>query len=113
MVCETYRKPRQTAEQRADEVRAVKNKVMAGLLQKTVKVVVSPTGAVVFNGITEAEKQGVTDACIYRHIMVAGAATVKAEIARQAMLQGRQIKMDTVNAGTHSHDGGKTWHPGH
>lgn len=113
MPCDTRLKRNQTISQRADEVRAVTGKVQSGILQGRIKVKVSPTGAVAFDGISEEDRDGVTDACVYRRIMVSGAASVKAAIERQAQLQGRTINRATVNAGVHSHDGGKTWHDGH
>jgi len=113
MPCDTRLKRGQTISQRADEVRAVTNKIMSGILQNRIKVVVSPLGAVAFSGISEAEKDGVTDACVYRRMMVSGPATVKAAIERAAQLQGRTIKKEVVNGGVHSHDGGQTWHNGH
>lgn len=113
MPCDTRLKRGQTISQRADEVRSVTNKIMSGILQNRIKIKVSPTGSVAFDGISEGEKDGVTDACVYRRIMVSGPATVKAEMERQAMLQGRTINKAVVNAGVHSHDGGKTWHDGH
>jgi len=113
MPCDTRLKRGQTISQRADEVRAVTNKVMSGILQNRIKIVVSPQGAVAFDGISESEKDGVTDACVFRRIMVSGPATVKAAMERAAMMQGRTINKQAINAGVHSHDGGQTWHEGH
>lgn len=113
MPCDTRLKRGQTISQRKDEVRDVTNKIMSGILQSRIKITVSPQGAVAFGGISEEEKDGVTDACVYRRIMVSGPATVKAAIERAAMMQGRTINKAVVNAGVHSHDGGQTWHEGH
>lgn len=113
MPCDTRLKKGQTISQRATEVRAVTNKVMSGILQSRIKIKVGPTGAVAFEGISEGEKDGVTDACIYRRIMVSGPATVKAAIERAAQMQGRTISRQAITAGHHSHDGGETWHSGH
>lgn len=113
MPCDTRAKRGQTLEQRKAEVRDITNKVMSGILQSRVKIKVSPNGAVAFDGISEGERDGVTDACIYRRIMVSGPATVKAAIERAAQLQGRTINKAVINGGEHSHDGGKTWHSGH
>lgn len=113
MPCDTRLKRGQTISQRATEVRDVTNKIMSGILQSRIKVVVSPLGAVAFSGISEEEKDGVTDACVYRRIMVSGPATVKAAIERAAMMQGRAIKKEVVNSGVHSHDGGQSWHGSH
>jgi hypothetical protein len=62
MPCDTRLKPRQTIQQRAAEVRQVVDRLKSGLTSGTVKVKVGPTGAVTFTGLTEGERDGVTDA---------------------------------------------------
>lgn len=114
MPCDTRLKPKQTIQQRADEVRRAVSKVQARIINKRASVVVDKaTGAVAFGGIPDEERDGVTDACIYRRIMATGSGLVKAEIARAEALAGRSVNKQTVANGTHSHDGGKTWHNGH
>ena len=114
MPCDTRLKPRQTISERAIEVKRAVEKISAGLASGRIKAVVDRrTGAVAFAGITDEERDGVTDACAYRRLMVSGGALAKAAIARAEQLAGRTVDKQALAAGHHSHDGGKTWHHGH
>lgn len=110
MPCDTRLKPRQTIQERAKEVREVVSFLDELIRKGKVAVKVGPQGAVAFNGMTDSEKDGVTDACAYRRLMVSGSATAKAAIARAEQLAGRSIDRRAVAIGAHSHDGGVTWH---
>lgn len=110
MPCETQMKPGQTITQRKLEITEVVDRVQKGLLNGSIKLALSPQGAVAFNGIADVDKRGVTDACVYRRIMATGSALAKAKIAAAQALLGKQAV--TTN-GVHSHDGGKTWHGSH
>lgn len=113
MPCDTRLKPRQTISQRADEVRKAVDKVSTGLAAGRIKAKVDPkTGAIAFD-IPETDRDGVTDACVYRKLMVYGGALAKAKIAQAEMLAGRGVNKAALAAGVHSHDGGGSWHNGH
>jgi hypothetical protein len=73
-------------------------------------VKVGPQGGIAFDGLSDAERDGVTDACAYRRLMVSGSALAKAAIARAEQLAGRSVDRRVVGHGVHSHDGGRTWH---
>lgn len=114
MPCDTRLKPRQTISQRKDEVRRSIERFIAGLKNGRVKVVVDKkTGAIAFSGLTEEERDGVTDACAYRRILVSGSQLALQAIARAEQLAGRGINKQMIAQGYHSHDGGTTWHNGH
>ena len=113
MVCETYIKPKQTAQERAKEVRQAVDKLAARLASGQVQVKIGPQGAVAFAGWTEAERGGVSDACAYRKIMMTGSSLARMKIAQAEQMSGRSINRQAVGQGVHSHDGGHTWHPGH
>jgi hypothetical protein len=113
MPCDRRLKPRQTISQRAEEVRRAVAKLNAGLIAGRIKAKIGPQGAIAFEGFNEQERDGVTDACAYRRLLVSGSALAKAAIARAEQLAGRSIDKQTLAHGTHSHDGGKTWHHGH
>jgi hypothetical protein len=81
MVCETRLKSKQTIQQRADEIRRAVARLSDALVSGRVKVKVGPQGAITFVGWDEAERDGVTDACAYRRLMVSGSALAKAAIA--------------------------------
>lgn len=110
MACETRLKPRQTIQQRADEIRRATSGLDKLLMRKKVKPVVGPQGAITFAGWSEADRDGLTDACAYRRIMATGSALAKMEIARAEQMAGRQVDRRVIGQGEHSHDGGTTWH---
>jgi len=110
MPCDTKLKANQTISQRAEEVIRATGRIQAGIIQGRIKVKVGPQGAVAFDGIPESERDGVTDACIYRRIMATGSALAKMEIAKAETLAGRSVNRQVVGQGVHSHDGGRTWH---
>lgn len=110
MPCDRQLKPKQTISERKAEVRKAADKISKGLAAKRIKPVVSKTGAIAFVGVTDEERDGVTDACAYRLIMVHGSALAKAEIARAEQIAGRGVDKQVIGQGAHSHDGGQTWH---
>jgi hypothetical protein len=113
MPCDTRLKARQTISQRADEVRKMTERLSAGLASGRYKAVVSRQGAIAFAGLTEAERDGVTDACAYRRIMSSGSQAAKLAIMRAEQLAGVSVNRQVVAAGIHSHDGGRSWSSGH
>lgn len=113
MPCDTKLKAGQSIKARAEEVRAVVDRVVRALSMGKVTAKVGPTGGIAFLGVTDAERDGVTDACMYRRVMATGSALAKAAIQRAEMLSGRAVDKQAVAHGHHSHDGGKTWHVGH
>ena len=113
MPCDTRLKPRQTITERKAEVAAVVARLSALLTAGTVKPVIGPQGAIAFQGLTDEQRDGVTDACAYRRLMATGSATAKAAIARAEQLAGRSVDRAALAHGHHSHDGGQTWHHGH
>ncbi len=114
MPCDTRLKPRQTIKQRAEEVKKVVKKFVDGLTSGRIKTKVSPQGAVVFTGITDEERDGVTDGCAFRQIMgPQGSQLARAAIERAEALAGRKVDRKVIGAAgghVHSHDGGVTFH---
>jgi hypothetical protein len=116
MPCDTIRTRGQTIAQRAAEVKDVVARFVKGIVAGVVSVKVSAEGGVVFTGISDKDRDGVTDACVYRRIMATGGALAKAKIAQAEMLAGKSVNRQAIGhggGGLHSHDGGKTWHHGH
>jgi hypothetical protein len=113
MPCDTRLKPRQTISQRAAEVRAAVDRFNKGLTSGRIKAKVGPQGGIAFEGLTNEERDGVTDACAYRRLMVTGSSLAKAAIARAEQMAGRTVDRHALAHGHHSHDGGTTWHKGH
>jgi hypothetical protein len=110
MPCDTRLKAKQTLQQRAEEVRRVITRLSELLASGRVKAKVGPQGAIAFEGLTDAERDGVSDACAYRRLMISGSALAKAAIARAEQIAGRPVDRRVVARGAHSHDGGRTWH---
>lgn len=113
MPCDTRLKPRQTISERKLEVKKAVEKFSTGLATGAVKAKVGPQGAIAFSGLTESERDGVTDACVYRQLMVHGSALARAKIAQAEAVAGRSVDKQALAQGHHSHDGGNHWHHGH
>lgn len=110
MPCDTVVKQGQTLSQRVTEVKKRVTAVDKLIAARKVQVKVGPQGAVTFTGISASDRDGMTDACIYRTLSRTGSAATKMAMARAEQLAGRTIDRSVVAAGTHSHDGGATWH---
>lgn len=114
MPCDTKLKPKQTIQQRADEVRKVVYDINSLIAAGKVKPVIDKrTGAIAFDGVSDTIRDGVTDACVYRRLMATGSSLTKAAIARAEQIAGRTVDKQALAQGHHSHDGGKSWHHGH
>ena len=104
----------QTISERAAEVRQVAIDVNSLIAAGKVKPVVDKrTGAIAFQGLDDNIRDGATDACIYRRIMVTGSSLTKAKLAQAEAIAGRTVNKQALAAGVHSHDGGGSWHDGH
>lgn len=110
MVCDTRLKKGQTISERAAEVRRATSALEQAIAARRVTIKVGPQGAVVFQGWSEQERDGITDNCAYRRLLATGSALARAEIAKAEMTAGRTINRQAIAQGVHSHDGGKTWH---
>src|SRR3990167_319900 len=76
-----------------------------------VKVVVGATGAIAFKGLWRSN--GVSDLCAYRALIASNSPALRRAVMRAEALAGRGVNVQAITAGTHSHDGGATWHAGH
>ena len=109
MPCDSRLKPRQTISQRKTEVKKVVDRLANQLVSGRVKVKIGPQGAVAFDGLTDEDRDGVTDACAYRLLMVSGSPLAIAKLQQAEMLAGRSIDRTAIGQGWHSHDGGRTF----
>lgn len=110
MACDTRLKAGQTITERKAEVVKTVAAVQAALVAGKIKPVVGPKGSIAFEGLTDSDRNGVTDACIYRRLLTSGSALALAQIQRAEQIAGRGVDRQAVAQGVHSHDGGKTWH---
>jgi hypothetical protein len=116
MACWTRNKPKQTPEERREEVRKTIEKIARGLVDGKYKVVVGKQGAITFTGIPQSERNDVSDACVYRNLMSSGSAMARQQIMRAEQLAGRRVDQKVVAGGVHGHTdahGNVTWHGGH
>lgn len=111
MPCETMRKQGQTLSERVAEVKKRVTRVDELIAARRVQVKVGPQGAVVFTGIETTDRDGMTDACIYRMLSRSGSAQARMALARAEQLAGRSVDRKVIGQGIHSHDGGRSWHP--
>ena len=78
----------------------------------TVKVVIDrASGAVAFRGLWRSD--GVADSCAYRALTAANSAPLRASLARAEIMAGRSVNERAIASGVHSHDGGRSFGPGH
>jgi hypothetical protein len=112
MPCDTWRAaPEQTLTQRKTQVTEIIQRITVLLAKRTIKVAVDKkTGAITFDGIPSTLRQGVSDACVYRRLIVGKNPVAAAEIKRAEAAAGRPVSSAAVAQGIHSHDGGQSWH---
>lgn len=110
MPCDTRLRQGQSISSRKAEVRKVVDTLSRKLATGSAKAKLSPKGGIAFEGLTESERDGVTDACAYRMVMVHGSALAKMAISKAEFISGRKV---VAHGGEHSHDGGNTWHDPH
>lgn len=113
MPCDTKLKANQTIQQRAAEVRAAVEALSRGITSGRIKVTVGKDGGIAFPGLSEDDRNRVTDACLYRRVMATGSALAKAAIAKAEQVAGRSVDKRAIAQGLHSHDGGHSWHHHH
>lgn len=110
MPCDTQYLENETPAQRKAGILETVATLSRKLASGEARAIVGPQGAIAFTGLTAGERNRVTDACLYRRIMVTGSAMARARIAQAERLAGRQVSRQVIGQGTHSHDGGATWH---
>ena len=109
MPCDSNIPVGMTVEQRQKTILDAIKKLEAALASNKVQAVVSAKGAVAFKGWNDKDRDGVTDICAYRRLAVENSYALKVAIQKAELLAGTKVNLQTIGAGTHSHDGGKTW----
>jgi hypothetical protein len=110
MPCDTWVNQGQTLAERKTQISTLTKQIDAMISSGKVTVKVGVNGAVVFINLPKEERGGVTDACIYRRMMVSGSQLARQKIAQAEMLAGRGVNKQALARGVHSHDRGQTWH---
>jgi len=109
MPCDRRLKKGQSIQERATEIKKVVETVSRKLTAGTIKAIVGKDGGIAFQGLSEGERDGVTDACMYRRVMATGSSLAKSAIARAEAMAGRSVDKVAVGRGLHTHDG-VHWH---
>lgn len=104
--------PNRTPVQIKRQDEAIK-RLEALLASGAVTATVGATGSVAFKGWAEQDKGGVSDLCAYRKLAASNSPALRRAVMRAEAMAGRKVDPRAINAGTHSHDGGQSWHPGH
>jgi hypothetical protein len=113
MPCDTRPlKPNETLEQRGRQIDEALARLERFLENKSVTVFIGPKGAPVFRGWNKGDDP-VTDNCAFRMLRARSSPALRVAVARAESQQKIKINEREVAAGTHSHDGGGTWHKGH
>lgn len=108
MPCDTKLKAGQTISQRKEEITKTVQRLQAGLVNGSIRVKIGPQGAIAFDGLTDIDRNGVTDNCAYRRLMATGSALAKAKIASAEALLGRSVDRKVIGQGGHYH--GNVYH---
>jgi len=111
MPCDTKLTDNQTLQQRMTQVQKALQRLEAALTLGNVKVNVGANGAVAFSGWKD--RDDVTDVCAYRTLSSQNSWALRQAVMKAEAMSGRKVNQSAVAAGVHSHDGGKTFHPGH
>lgn len=111
MPCFSTRRRGQSDEVRAREVKKAISEIDQLLAVGRATIVVGFQGAIAFQGIPDSVRDDVSDECVYRELQMSGSVAYKMALAQAEMLAGRAVDQAQMNMGTHSHDGGQTWHP--
>lgn len=107
MPCDTQLREGQTLQAREREVKAALDRLERYLQSGSVRVQIGPQGAVAFQGWRDRDR--VTDVCAYRTLALKSSWALKQAVARAEAMSGRKVNPQAVAAGTHTHDGGRTW----
>lgn len=109
MACDTMTRPGETKEQRSERAKVSTAALEAALTAGTVKLKIGPQGGIAFVGWDDKSRDGLTDACAFRRLTSKVSWALRQAVAKEEALTGRKVNQAAVNAGLHSHDGGKTW----
>jgi hypothetical protein len=107
--CDTKLRQGETKEQRSARADEATKRLEALLSQGRARVVISPQGAIAFQGWDDADRDGVADVCAYRRLTAASSWALRQAVQKAESAQGRRLNPAAIAGGTHSHDGGKTW----
>lgn len=95
--------------QKPDEVREALKRLERLLGGGGVALRIGANGAIYFDGWMPSDRKGFSDVCAFMELRTQGSFELQQAIQRAEIMAGRQIDMQQIAAGVHTHDGGKTW----
>ena len=107
MACMSALQPNQTLVQRIDQVDKALKRLEQYLTTGTVRIGISPQGAVQFIGWND--RDGLGDVCSFRSLSATNSWALRSAVLKAEGMSGRKVNMKAITAGLHSHDGGGTW----
>lgn len=113
MACETILRKGQSLAERVSAIDAALKRLETFLQTGKASIAIGPTGGIAFKGWAVTDRDDITDVCAFRTLQSQGSWALRQAIAKAEAMQGRKVNMHAVIGGHHSHDGGKTWGPGH
>lgn len=113
MPCDSNLTAGQTLPQRISEIDAALKRLETSLQSGAIRMTIGSNGAIAFVGWGEQDRSRVTDVCAFRTLTAGNSWALRQAVARAEAASGRKVNAFAVAGGTHSHDGGKTWHGGH
>lgn len=99
----------QTVEERQAEVQAAVARLEGRLADGSVTVLLSPEGAVAFNGWEQDERDGVSDVCAALTLQYQASWAFTQALQAAEAVSGYSYQPQAVASGLHSHDGGHSW----
>lgn len=107
MACLSALQPNQTFAQRMTQVEAAIKRLEQYIQTGTVRIGISPKGAIVFQGWND--RDGISDVCAFRSMTATNSWVLRQAVLRAEGMSGRKVNPKAIAEGSHSHDGGKTW----
>lgn len=107
MPCDSRLRQGQSLAERNAEIKKALAKLERELAAKRIQVLIANNGAIAFQGWKD--RDGVSDACAYRTLMAENSWELRQAVARAESMTGKKVNINSVAAGFHSHDDGKSW----
>ena len=73
----------------------------------TVRISISPQGAISFQGWRDSDR--ISDTCAFRSLSATNSWALRQAVMKAEAMSGRRVNLKAVAAGIHTHDSGRTW----
>lgn len=104
MACLSTLAPNQTLQQKMVQVESALKRLEQYLLTGTVKIGISPQGAIQFIGWKD--RDGLSDVCSYRSLTATNSWALRQAVMKAEGMSGRKVNPRAIAAGIHTHGGG-------